>query len=95
MSAKELETVGGEIPGFKVSKTVFGKEVNIVDLLAGLTSIVNSNGDARRAIKGNAIAVNKEKVTTHEAVVSIDQLLHGRFLMVENGKKNKFLVEVQ
>jgi tyrosyl-tRNA synthetase len=94
MSAAELETVGGEIPGFKITKHDFGNELNIVDLLAGKTAIVNSNGDARRAIKGNAISVNKEKINTHEAVISDDQLLHGRFLMVENGKKNKFLIEV-
>ena len=94
LSEAELETVGGEIPGFKVSAADFGSELNIIELLADKTSIVNSNGDARRAIKGNAISVNKEKISSHEALVNADQLLHGRFLMIENGKKNKFLIEV-
>lgn len=94
LSEAELETVGGEIPGFKVNKADFGTELNIIELLAGKTTIVNSNGDARRAIKGNAISVNKEKIGSHEATVNAEQLLHGRFLMVENGKKNKFLIEV-
>lgn len=95
LSASELETVGQEIPGFKVAKADFGDEVNIIDLLASKTQVVNSNGDARRAIKGNAISVNKTKISNHEASVSVNELLHGRFLMVENGKKNKFLIEVQ
>ncbi|KAA3640939.1 MAG: tyrosine--tRNA ligase [Bacteroidetes bacterium] len=94
LSETELETVGGEIPGFKVNKADIDGEINIIDLLAGKTSIVNSNGDARRAIKGNAISVNKEKISSHEAMINASELLHGRFLMVENGKKNKFLVEV-
>ncbi len=94
LSETELETVGGEIPGFKIEKTDIDGQINIIDLLAGKTSIVNSNGDARRAIKGNAISVNKEKISSHESMISSSELLHGRFLMVENGKKNKFLVEV-
>lgn len=94
LSETELETVGGEIPGFKINKADIDGQINIIDLLAGKTSIVNSNGDARRAIKGNAISVNKEKISSHEAMISSEELLHGRFLMVENGKKNKFLVEV-
>jgi tyrosyl-tRNA synthetase len=94
LSAEELATVGQEIPGFKVDKKDFNGSINIVDLLANVTTVVSSNGDARRAIKGNAISVNKEKVTSHEAVITEGQLLHGRFLMVENGKKNKYLIEV-
>ncbi|MCB0651144.1 MAG: tyrosine--tRNA ligase [Saprospiraceae bacterium] len=94
LTPAELETVGQEIPRFQIAKDEFNKGVNIVNLLAGLTSVVSSNGDARRAIQGNAISVNKEKITNHEEEVPASQLLHGRFLMVENGKKNKFLVEV-
>lgn len=94
LTPAELETVGQEIPGFQIPKNEFNNGVNIVNLLAGLTSVVSSNGDARRAIQGNAISVNKEKITNHEDEVPASQLLHGRFLMVENGKKNKFLVEV-
>lgn len=94
LTPAELETVGQEIPGFQIPKNEFNNGVNIVNLLAGLTSVVSSNGDARRAVHGNAISVNKEKITNHEDEVPASQLLHGRFLMVENGKKNKFLVEV-
>ena len=46
----------------------------------------------RKAIKNNAIALNKEKVSSHETLVTAEALLHGRYLMVENGRKNKFMV---
>ncbi|MDX1666220.1 MAG: tyrosine--tRNA ligase [Saprospiraceae bacterium] len=92
MEAGELATVAREIPSFTIPREALAGGVNIVDLLAEKTSIVDSKGEARRAIKGNAISVNKEKIKTHEATVKRDQLLHDRYLMVENGKKNKFIL---
>lgn len=92
MSEQDLVMVAEEIPAFRVPRTVITNGVNIVDLLAGHTQVVSSKGDARRAIKGNAIAVNKEKVSGHEHTVDADTLLHDRYLLVENGKKNKFIL---
>ena len=92
LSADELATVAAEIPSFEVPASTFVNGVNIIDLLAEATQIVASKGDARRAIKGNAISVNKDKVSNHEAVVNQEALLHGKYLMVENGKKNKFII---
>lgn len=92
MSEGDLEMVAGEIPSFKVSKDQIADGINIVDLLAEASKVVNSKGDARRAIKGNAIAVNKDKITTHEAVIDGEALLHGQYMMIENGKRNKFML---
>lgn len=93
LSESELETVAAEIPSFTLSREALASGANIVDLLAEYTQVVASKGDARRAIKGNAISLNKEKVTSHDAVVGQEALLHGKYLMVENGKKNKFILE--
>jgi tyrosyl-tRNA synthetase len=92
LGENELKTVAEEIPSFEVPKEVIAGGANIVDLLSDHTEIVSSKGDARRAIKGNAISVNKDKVDTHEHTVNAEALLHGKYLMVENGKKNKFIV---
>jgi len=94
LDESSLATVAGEIPSFKIAKTQLGDGLNIVDLMADATAIVKSKGDARRAIKGGAVAINKDKIGSHETVVSADSLLHGKYIMVENGKKNKFMVEV-
>jgi len=92
MSAADLSTVAQEIDRFKVPKDALSNGVNIVDLLAEHTQVVASKGDARRAIKGNAISVNKEKIQNHDATISHEALLHGQYLMVENGKKNKYIL---
>ena len=59
-----------------------------------LSKICESISDARRAIKGNAISVNKEKILSDQVVISTDSLLNERFILIENGKKNKFLLGV-
>lgn len=92
LSESELKTVASEIPSFEVPKSAFEGGLDILELLAEQTQIVNSKGEARRAIKGNAISVNKEKISDQELSVSSDALLHGQYLMIENGKKNKFIV---
>ena len=78
-----------------VKATVDAEGINIVELLTTHSNICASNGDARRAIKGNAISVNKVKVGDHNATVSSDDLIHNQYLMIENGKKNKYVVKVE
>jgi len=94
LDVNSLTTVAGEIPSFKIDKAQLTNGVNILDLMAESTSIVNSKGDARRAIKGGAVSVNKDKISSHEVIIKEDSLLHGKYIMVENGKKNKFMLEV-
>jgi tyrosyl-tRNA synthetase len=95
LDRRELETVSQEIPTFAVDREALADGINIVDLLAEQTTILESKGAARRAIQNNAIAVNKDKIASHEATVDSQALLHGRYLMVENGRKNKYLLVVE
>lgn len=95
MTERELESVANEIPGFNVSKDVITNGVSIVDLMAEQTQIVSSKSEARRAIQGNAVSVNKDKISNPEVILNHESLLHGKYLMVENGKKNKFLIKVE
>lgn len=92
LSQTDLGTVAEEIPSFQVAKDLLANGVNVIDLLSETTTIVKSKSDARRAIKGNAISINKEKVTNQDATINHESLLHGQFIMIENGKKNKFML---
>ncbi len=94
MSAGELQTVSEEIPCKQVPRALFAEGVAIAELLSEHTDIASSKSDARRAIQGNSVSVNKEKITQHDQRIDHAALLHSRFLMVENGKKNKYMVEV-
>ncbi len=94
LTENELETIGNEIPCFNISKSEITSGINIVNLLTEKTSILASNGEARRAIKNNAIAINKVKINNHEHIIQSNDLLHAKYIMIENGKKNKILLKV-
>jgi len=94
LSEKNLEVVSDEVTKFAVSKSDMDAGIGIIALMAETTTIVGSRSEAQRAIKGNAVSVNKKKVTDKELIVNASHLLHERFIMVENGKKNKFIIEV-
>lgn len=87
----QFDIIGDEIPSAQVQPSEVADGINIVDLLVQL-NILSSKSEARKAIQGNAIAVNKVKLTTHEHTITADDFMHGSYLMIENGKKNKFLV---
>jgi len=95
MSEDAFETVGQEIPSFTVSKALLSEGTGIIDLLSEHTAILASKSEARRAIKNNAISINKEKVTNPDTVVRSTSLIHDRYVMIENGKKNKILLKVE
>ena len=69
--------------------------IPIVDLMAEKTSMMSSKGEARRALKGNAISINKEKVQDQELVVTPEYLIDGKFILLQSGKKNYFLITVK
>ena len=92
MTAEEFETVGGEINSFKVPKSAFEEGLSIIDLLTDHSTILSSKGEARKAIKNNAVAINKVKIADFEMQLNTSNLLLDKYMMVENGKKNKFLI---
>ncbi|MBK8827517.1 MAG: tyrosine--tRNA ligase [Saprospiraceae bacterium] len=94
MGINELHTIAEEIPCKAISASDISQGINIVDLLT-VTTILPSKTEARKAIQGNAISINKVKVTQVEHMVTSADLLHNLYFMIENGKKNKFLIKIQ
>ena len=79
------------VPQANLDKVMLEKGISAIDLLATSTGFLTSNGEARRALKENSIAVNKEKINdTYQAKVS--NLICDRYLLLQRGKKNYFLV---
>jgi tyrosyl-tRNA synthetase len=93
LDAAMLEQVAEEIPSPKIAVSLLNEPQNLPDFLSDQTGILASRSEAKKAVQNNAISINKVKISDLNTTVSKDDLLHGRFLMVENGKKNKFLVE--
>jgi tyrosyl-tRNA synthetase len=88
MSAAQLATVAEEIPSAAVALSALKEGIQITDLMAH-TGICPSKTEARKAIQNNAVSINKVKVANHDMSIDTSHLLQGKYIMLENGKKNK------
>ena len=79
------------VPQFEVSANDFDCE--IVDFLAEKTQVFGSKGEARRMLKSNAVSINKEKVNGEKKISSAD-LISNKYILVQKGKKNYFLITI-
>ena len=93
LSEEEFKMISKEIPSFKVNNSVFQNGISLTDLISEVTAIVPSKSEARRAISGNAVSINKIKQTDSNIIINSSLLINNKYLMIENGKKNKFIVE--
>ncbi len=80
------------VPQAKIDKSLLEMGINIVAVLNEKTGFLKSNGEARRALAENSIAVNKEKVTESFEISSKD-LINNTFILLQKGKKNYFIIE--
>lgn len=93
-NATELSEIFEGVPSFEIAKADIENGLDIVEFLADKTGIQNSNGEARRSLKENAISINKTKVKMDTVLTNKDVLDNG-FIIAQKGKKNYFLVEVK
>ncbi len=92
LQEKELGTIAEEIPSFSIPADTIKNGINIIDLMSEVSQVVSSKSEARRAILGQAVSVNKVKITDPESELGSEALLRGKYILLENGKKNKFML---
>lgn len=78
------------VPQTEISQEAWGDCASVLDLISVSTNneVYPSKGEARRAMQGNAVSINKVKITDEKLSVSELQLLQGKYLLVGKGKKN-------
>lgn len=93
ISESDLLSIFEGVPQANVSKTKLDAGIGIIDFAAEDVAAFPSKGEARKMIQGNGVALNKEKVDLNKIVHS-DDLLLGKYLLLQRGKKNYYLVHV-
>jgi len=78
----------------EVTREDIDNGLDMIGALAAKTGFLKSNGDARRALKENAISVNKEKVKEDFSITAAD-LINNKFILLQRGKKNYYVVVVK
>jgi tyrosyl-tRNA synthetase len=83
------------VPQYSVDTSSFEKGIILTDLLAEKTAVFPSKGELRRTIEGGGLSLNKTKVSDAEMTVDKKHLLNKKYLLVQKGKKNYFLITVK
>ena len=82
------------VPQFKISKADIENGIGIIDLLAEKTQVLASKGEVRRALKENSLSINKEKIK-EEYIANSSCLLNNKYILVQKGKKNYYIIVVE
>ncbi len=83
------------VPQFEINRADLEAGIPILNLLTEHTTIFPSRGEARKMIQGNGLSINKEKQTDFEAVIGTEVLIAEKYILVQRGKKNYFLVQAK
>ena len=82
------------IPQALISSELLSEGISMVDALAGKTNFLSSNGEAKRALKENGIAVNKEKVS-EDFIITQSDLIAEKYVLLQRGKIVFFLIRFE
>lgn len=90
-----LLSVFDGVPHFEIAKEKLSGGIKAVDLFAEETKCFASKGEMRKLTQGGGVSLNKEKLSTFDQSVTTDDLVDGKYLLVQRGKKNYFLIIVK
>jgi len=94
LNAADLIQLFEGLPQFQIKAAELETQPDILELLAVKTAIFTSKSEARKLIEGGGLILNKVKLTDPAFKVSEADLLASRYMVVQKGKKNYFLLEV-
>ena len=80
------------VPQFTVSKTELEAGIPLVDFLAEKTQVFPSKSEAKKMLAGGGVSINKQKIENIDAPITAAQLINGKYLIAQKGKKNYFLI---
>ncbi len=83
------------VPQFEISRDKLASGIKVIDLLTEEAAVFPSKGELRKLITAGGLSVNKEKVASPEDIFSSEQLIAGRYLLVQRGKKSYYLIIVK
>lgn len=95
LDEKTLLDVLEGVPSFEVERADIEAGVPLLDFLATRTSVFPSKGEARKMVQQGGVSINKHKVSDPAMMIGVADLLQDKYILVQRGKKNYFLVRVK
>jgi tyrosyl-tRNA synthetase len=92
LDEETLLSVFDGVPQFEIPVSQLSGGVKAIELLTGNAAVFSSKGEMRKMVESGGVSINKEKLTDSETTVDTTSLLNGKYLLVQKGKKNYFLL---
>lgn len=89
-----LLSVFDGVPMFEMDRNSLNEGINIIDLVAEKTNVLASKSEARRTLKENALSINKTKIT-EDYICTNSDLLNNKYILIQKGKKNYYLIIIK
>ena len=83
-------SVFNNVPQFALPKDAL--PCDLVEMLAVRTDVFSSKGECRKMVQGGGLSINKEKVADAALQLTADHLLDGKYILVQKGKKNYYIL---
>lgn len=81
------------VPLFELKSEIFSRGIALSDLLASETAVFASKSELRRMVAGGGLSINKEKTDNPEKIITSADLINNKYLLVQKGKKNYYLIK--
>jgi tyrosyl-tRNA synthetase len=91
MDEKEILDAMEGVPTFRIAKEEIAAGMDVISFLAQ-TGVFPSKGEARKTVQGGGVSINKEKLSDPSIQIDATTLLAGKYILVQKGKKNHYLV---
>ncbi len=82
------------VPMFNVPMSLIEGGVSFAELAAEHSAVFPSKGELRRTVKGGGVSINKDKINDSEMVVDKSHLINNKYILIQKGKKNYYLIKV-
>jgi tyrosyl-tRNA synthetase len=92
LNEEQLLQVMEGVPSVEISRTSFESGYDLISFLAD-TNIFPSKGEARKMWQGGGISINKKKISAEQSTVNSNDLLQGRYMLIQKGKKNYYFIK--
>ncbi|NDP23179.1 MAG: tyrosine--tRNA ligase [Paludibacter sp.] len=83
------------VPQFSISKSWFASGIKAIDLLTENAAVFPSKGEMRKLVQSGGVSINKEKLENQDEVLDSSKLLNDKYLLVQKGKKNYYLLTAE
>ena len=81
------------VPQYSLSKDALPQ--NVIDLLAVTTDVFPSKGECRKMIQGGGLSLNKDRCDSADRTVSAEDLIDGKYILAQKGKKNYYILKFE